>query len=107
MVVRLRGVGSMSYSWFGERFFIIINIVEIMMVIMFFCHLLACFWYAVGTEGVGDNWVAHFGYRSEPWHELYLISFLCAICQIAGEITLWPQGLVERVYLIFTTVICY
>jgi len=100
----------------SERFFIMADIVGVLLVIVGSAHVMACVWYGIGAHvstgygGEADpkSWVYSVNLDSSPLAERYALSLHWSFSQFAGGMDeVSPQNMLERVYSILAFLLAF
>eukprot|EP00928_Gymnodinium_smaydae_P081209 TRINITY_DN64765_c0_g1_i1.p1 TRINITY_DN64765_c0_g1~~TRINITY_DN64765_c0_g1_i1.p1 ORF type:complete len:750 (-),score=157.36 TRINITY_DN64765_c0_g1_i1:85-2334(-) len=89
----------------SDNITVVIHICKRLIFMVFSSHVIACLWFGLGDNGVGeDSWVVHYAYKTEVLGDQYLISLHWALSQFAGGIEqITPVSFLER---FFAVVVC-
>lgn len=75
------------------------QIIKMIVVLVMLCHFIACFWWAVGTNGTGTTWVKAGSYEDLSVDASYLVCLLWAISLFSGgNSNIYPETSAERMY---------
>lgn len=91
----------------SEVFIIILNMAKFVILILLLNHLIACFWYSIGSwdEGREDSWVHKFGLEERTKIYRYATALHWSLTQFTpASMEVVPQNEGERVYTICTLV---
>jgi len=78
---------------------VVMQILKLVLILVVACHFMACFWWAVGSNGEGSTWVKAGGYEDFNIQQSYLVCLYWAITQFAGGThNVYPETAGERLY---------
>lgn len=78
---------------------IVMQIVKMVILLVMLCHFMACFWWAVGTNGDGTSWVKAGAFDDLSADASYLVCLLWAMSLFSGGCNnIYPETSTERMY---------
>lgn len=78
---------------------IVMQIVKLVILLVMLCHFMACFWWAVGTNGDGTSWVKAGAFDDLSADASYLVCLLWAMSLFSGGCNnIYPETSTERMY---------
>eukprot|EP00435_Cladocopium_sp_Y103_P041811 s2450_g11.t1 len=78
---------------------IVMQIVKLVILLVMLCHFMACFWWAIGTNGGGTSWVKAGAFDDLSVDESYLVCLLWAMSLFSGGCNnIYPETSTERMY---------
>ncbi|CAK0795567.1 unnamed protein product [Prorocentrum cordatum] len=90
---------SVYYRIESEYVSILIHIVQMISLVLIFCHVIGCMWFYVGdTQDGKPTWMNVHGYDEEDWWYQYALAFHWSITQFTPSTNdIAPKNMTERV----------
>jgi len=94
-----RFLQSVYYAIESEYVSILIHIVQMIALVLAFCHMIGCMWFLVSdTQDGKPTWVNVHGYDEEDWPYQYALAFHWSITQFTPSTNdIAPKNMAERV----------
>jgi len=81
----------------SERLSLVVTVVQMIVVLLFVNHFVACLWFAVSDAQDGTTWIDHYGFRMD-WQHQYVVAFHWSITQFTpSSMHVQPQNIPERI----------
>jgi len=109
-VLRMRqAVNLIIHRIRSERLMVMADIAKIMLVIIGFAHISACFWYGIGISKADyRTWVREGSFTEESLSYRYMTSLHWSLSQFSGGMDeVKPYNLQERTYCVFVFIVAF
>lgn len=99
-------VGFINDHARSQLLMLVASILRSILLLLWLAHLIACFWYGIGSGG-GDSWVKNHLSEDEHIGESYLWSIHWSVAQFAGELVYSPRNSTERMFAVFVFIFAF
>eukprot|EP00931_Biecheleriopsis_adriatica_P053168 TRINITY_DN31084_c1_g1_i1.p1 TRINITY_DN31084_c1_g1~~TRINITY_DN31084_c1_g1_i1.p1 ORF type:complete len:948 (+),score=149.67 TRINITY_DN31084_c1_g1_i1:137-2845(+) len=91
-----------------EGLTIMFGMVKTILALVFVNHILACFWYSVGTaEGETLSWLDVYGFRRETVGYIYFTCLQWSFSKFAGSTPIFPSNILESMFENFAIMLAF